>query len=155
MHYRSNLSPAFFLGFIAAASMAHADTSVSLSTAANVNALFNNGSKVTNGGIDRGDTAYSETLTGTSVAWSGSTFKLGSSGTVNGASGTTVTLPTGNFATLKVLATAVDGDQANQSFVISYTDGTTTTIRQSMSDWFYPNRYPGESIALTLAYRLA
>jgi hypothetical protein len=60
--------------------------------------------------------------------------------TVSGAthdavSNTTIPLPAGNYATLKLLGSAVNGKQANQSFVVTYTDGTTTTITQSLSDW--------------------
>ena len=127
---------------------------VSLSASANIDALANDGSTVTAGGIDGGGYAYSLTLTGTALTWNGSTFTFGPSGSLNGASNTAVTLPTGNFSTLNLLATGVDGNQPNQSFVVTYTDGTTTTIQQSLSDWFYPQNYAGESIAATMAYRL-
>ena len=132
-----------------------APVSASLSTAANVRALVSNGSAVANGGIDNGGYAYSATLAGTSVTWSGSTFVLGTAGTLNGASNTSITLPAGSFTTLSMLATAVNGTQTTQSFVITYTDGTTTTIQQSLSDWFYPRNYAGESTVSTMAYRLS
>jgi hypothetical protein len=38
--------------------------------------------------------------------------------------------------------------------VVTYTDGTTTTITQSLSDWFSPQSYAGESIVSTMAYRI-
>jgi hypothetical protein len=66
----------------------------------------------------------------------------------------TVALPSGSYASLKLLASAVGGSRANQSFVITYTDGTTSTFVQSLSDWGgYPG-YPGESIASTMTYRV-
>ena len=156
MNHRSIFPPVLGLALTLGASViAHAETQVSLSTGANVNALFNSGTKVTGGGIDLGGYAFAENLTGTSLVWSGSTFKFGSSGTPNGASNDTVTLPAGNFATLKLLAAGVNGNQQNQTFVVTYTDGTTTTINQSLSDWFYPQQYPGESKAVTTAYRVS
>jgi hypothetical protein len=53
-----------------------------------------------------------------------------------------------------MLATGVDGNQPNQTFIVTYTDGTTTTLTQSLSDWFTPQNYTGESKAATEAYRL-
>jgi len=37
---------------------------------------------------------------------------------------------------------------------VTYTDGTSTTITQSMSDWYTPQSYTGESKAVTMPYRL-
>jgi hypothetical protein len=132
-----------------------APVAAALGAAANVQALLSNGTAVANGGIDNGNYAYSATLAGTSVTWSGATFVLGASGTLNGASGTTVNLSAGNFSKLTMLATGVNGSQVSQAFVVTYTDGTTTTIQQSLSDWFYPQNYSGESTVLTMAYRLS
>jgi hypothetical protein len=55
---------------------------------------------------------------------------------------------------VKLLATGVNGNQANQTFVITYTDGTTTSVTQNLSDWFTPQKYAGESTASTMSYRL-
>jgi hypothetical protein len=38
--------------------------------------------------------------------------------------------------------------------VVTYTDGTTTNITQSLSDWYTPQNYPGESIVSSMAYRI-
>ncbi|MEA3149587.1 MAG: hypothetical protein QOD56_526, partial [Gammaproteobacteria bacterium] len=111
------------------------------------------GSPVANGGLDTSGDAVSATLLGSTVAWAGTTFPIGSTGP-NAVSGVTLTLPTGNYSTLNLLGTAVHGNQANQSFVVTYTDGTASTIKQSLSDWFTPQNYPGESKAATMAYRL-
>jgi hypothetical protein len=56
---------------------------------------------------------------------------------------------------LNLLGTGVDGNQANQTFVVTYTDGTTSTFTQSLSDWYTPQGYTGESTVLTMAYRVA
>jgi hypothetical protein len=37
---------------------------------------------------------------------------------------------------------------------VTYTDGTRTNFTQSLSDWFKPQNYPGESLALAMAYRV-
>jgi hypothetical protein len=52
-----------------------------------------------------------------------------------------------------MLATGVNGNQASQTFVVKYSDGTSSTFVQSMSDWFTPQNYPGEGIAVTMPYR--
>jgi hypothetical protein len=48
---------------------------------------------------------------------------------------------------------AVNGNLPSQKFIVTYADGTTTTLTQSISDWFTPQGYPGESIIFTTAYR--
>ena len=66
MNHRSLLSPTIGLALtLGATALAHAETQVSLSTGANVNALVNSGSKVGGGGVDMGGYAYAENLTGT------------------------------------------------------------------------------------------
>ncbi len=57
------------------------------------------------------------------------------------------------FSTLKLLATAVNGNQAAQSFTVTYTDGDASLFKQSLSDWFSPQSYAGESKAMSMAYR--
>jgi hypothetical protein len=54
---------------------------------------------------------------------------------------------------LKLLATGVNGSQASQSFIVTYTDGTTSLFTQSLSDWFTPRSYTGESKPVTMPYR--
>jgi hypothetical protein len=127
---------------------------VSLAAASNVYAIGTNGVRVTNGGLDTWGFAYTSNLLGSTVTWSGVTFNLGAAGTADAVSNTTITLPAVNSAKLYLLATAVNGNHANQTFVLTYTDGTTTTLTQSVSDWYAPQNYTGESIAVTMAYRI-
>jgi hypothetical protein len=76
-----------------------------------------------------------------------------SGGAPDAVSNTTVPLPAGNYTTLNLLGSAVNGKQANQRFVVTYTDGTTTTIMQSLSDWWGPSQnYAGESQVLQTPY---
>jgi hypothetical protein len=118
-----------------------------------VQALSSDGTAITNGGIDGSGYAYSSTLLGASVTWNGSSFSLGTANAVDAWYNTTVTLPSGQYNTLKLLATGLQGNQAAQTFVVNYSDGTSTTISQSLSDWFSPQNYTGESKAVTMAYR--
>src|SRR5262249_22677783 len=66
----------------------------------------------------------------------------------------TLPLPASNGTTLSLLGTAVNGNRPNQVFTVKYTDGTSTSYTQSVSDWHTPQNYPGESKALTMAYRV-
>ena len=75
-------------------------------------------------------------------------------GTANAVSNVTVALPAGNYSKIDVLAAGVNGNQANQTFIVNYTDGTSTKIVQSLSDWRTPQNYAGESKVLSMAYRL-
>jgi hypothetical protein len=68
-------------------------------------------------------------------------------------SAVSVPLPAGQFAALKMLATAVNGNQPSQTFTVTYTDGTKTAFTQSLSDWATPQAYPGETTAFTSSYR--
>jgi putative Ig domain-containing protein len=76
-----------------------------------------------------------------------------SSGIPDAVSSTTIPLPAGNYTTLNLLGAAAHGAQTNQSFVMTYTDGTTTTIKQSLSDWWGPpSNFAGESQVLKMPY---
>jgi len=121
----------------------------------NVVGIVTDGSPVTDGGLDGSGFAYSATLLGTSISWAGSTFTLEPAGTSDAVSSTIIALPAGNDSAVNVLATAVNGNQPNQTFVVTYTDGTTMSFTQSLSDWSTPQSYPGESQVSAMAYRIA
>src|SRR6202000_1988601 len=106
---------------------------VSFSGVANASGIFADGTAVKNGGMDGSNDAYSSKQLGTSITWSGTTFTLGGVGVADAVSNTTITLPSGSFGTLQLLATGVKGNQAGQTFKVTYTDGTTTTFTQSLS----------------------
>ena len=131
-----------------------AATSVSLAADSTVYGIANNGSAVLDGGMDYAGHAYSANLLGNSVTWAGSTFLLGSSGSPSAVRMQVIPLPPGNYASLNMLATAVNGAQTNQVFTVTYSDGTTSTYTQSLSDWVTPASYPGETQVVTMPYRL-
>jgi hypothetical protein len=135
---------------------ATAPISVGLTTADNVYAIGTAGTPVTGGGIDGGGNAYSSSLLGTSLTYGGVTYTLSGAGAKSGATTETITLPAGSYSTLSFLGTAVGGNQLNQVFTVTYTDGTISTFTQSLSDWALgPQGYPGESVALTMPSYLA
>jgi hypothetical protein len=120
----------------------------------NVVGIGTNGAAVPDGGLDGLGNVYSVTPLGKSIVWAGSTFTFGAPDVLDAVSGGTVSL-SGSGSTLNLLATGVDGNQANQTFVVTYTDGTTASFKQSLSDWFTPQNYAGESKVSQMAYRLS
>lgn len=106
-------------------------------------------------GLDGGGAAYSATLLGSSVIWSNTLFAVGPANESNVivAAGQTLTLPAGQYSALRMLATAVIEPQTSQPFVVTYSDGSTATFYQSLSLWYTPQNYPGESEAVTMPYR--
>ena len=132
-------------------------TQVSLAGAFNRTGIYANGATFSSsGGLDLSGNALSYTLLGSNLNWDSVPFTIGPSGTsniVHGGSGVTVTLPAGQYASLRLLATAVNGNQPNQSFTLRYTDGTSKTFTQGISDWHTPKSYSGESTAMTMPYR--
>ena len=132
-------------------------TQVNLGGSFNLDGIVNDGSTftLTTGIIDGGVAALSANLLGTSQTWNGTPFTIGAAGSSNvvSATGQTISLPAGQYASLQFLGLAVNGNQANQTFTVNYADGTTQTFTQSLSDWFSPQNYTGESKAVTMAYR--
>jgi hypothetical protein len=128
---------------------------VNLSSSADDDAISNNGSAPLNGGFDHGGHSYSANLLGTSVTWNGNIFTFGAAGAADAADWTTIPLPAGNYTTVSLLGAAVNGNQPNQSFVVTYTDGSTSTFVQGVSDWFTAHLYPGESLVKTMANRVS
>ena len=106
------------------------------------------------GGLNGSFTAYSANLIGLQQIVAGTSFYFGPANTLNSVSGGTVALPAGQFTSLKLLATAVNGNKTAQTFKITYTDGSSTIINQSLSDWFSPASFSGELKALTMARRV-
>jgi len=107
----------------------------------------------TGGGLDAGGRSYSGILLGASQNVGGTVFSLGPMAASDAVSGQTLALPAGKFSTLKLLAAGVNGNQAGQTFAVQYSDGTTTTFTQSLSDWCTSQNYPGESQAVPMNYR--
>ena len=135
---------------------------VNLASAFNLAGIYTNGTAfAANAGLDGGGTAYSANLLGiqsgaSNIVVDNLNFNLGAPNVNNVAYGTgqPIELPSGHFSSLRILGTGIYGDQISQIITVEYTDGTTSTFKQSFSDWFSPQRYPREFIAEAMPYRL-
>ena len=132
-------------------------TPVNLASRFNVTGIAIDGATFPPLGLDGGfngtGTDYSASLLGTQQTLGGTTLYFGTAGVPDAIAGGTVPLPAAQFLTIKLLATAVNGNQPSQRFVVTYTDGTTALFVQSLSDWFTPQNYTGESKVLSMPYR--
>jgi hypothetical protein len=138
-----------------AASPPPSAASVNLTSYYNADAVFTNGTRVTNGGLDSQNYAYSRNLLGSSVTWKGLAFAIGPANGPDAVSNATVPLPSGQYSTLYILAGSTDiPSQPSGTIIVTYTDKTTSTFNQTFSDWGYPHNYPNEAIAFTMAYRV-
>ena len=106
------------------------------------------------GRLDHIDASYSAGLLASTIAAGGVTFTLGPVGAADAvaASGQTVALPAGNYSSLALLGTGVNGTQSG-TFTVRYTDGTRVTIVRTFSDWHAGPNVPGESVAVSMPYR--
>jgi hypothetical protein len=129
---------------------------VDLSNAFNQSGIVNDGTTFSsNGGVANSPFALSAMLLGAQAIADGVQFNLGTPGMKNvvAGAGQAVTLPAGSFSTLHLLAFGANGNQPNQTFKVTYSDGSTGTFTQSLSDWYTPQNYQGETDAATMAYR--
>jgi len=118
-----------------------------------ISGIYTDGASFSTGGVDGDGYAYSSSQLGTSLSWTGTTFTFGAANSPDAYSSETVALPSGQYGLLKLLATGVNGDQPAQTFIVTYSDGTTTSFTQSLSDWYTPQNYSGESIAKATSHR--
>ncbi|PWU19963.1 MAG: hypothetical protein C5B50_05120 [Verrucomicrobia bacterium] len=129
-------------------------TNISLAALYNRAGIYTDGHTFT-GGLDGGGTAYSANLLPSALLWNNLVFGLGpaNANDVVVCAGQIINLPAGQFNTLQFLATAVNGNQAGQIFIVTYTDNSIATFTQSVSDWANQQSYAGESILTTMSYR--
>jgi hypothetical protein len=166
-------APYTFVSVSAATGTGGSGTPVNLNSAYNLPALYIDGTTFTTG-MDGAGSGYSATLLTPNRILSGVQFNFGPANTTNcGGSGQPVcandaissaaqdvSLPSGQFTTLQLLATAIDGPVLAQPIKVTYTDGTTSTFTQNFSDWCScsqsspgPGQQPGESYAVAMPYR--
>ncbi len=143
---------------VLALALVNAPASAPLAGYYNRAGMYTDGTTFTNpatGGLDGGGAAYSASLLGSAQTWSGAQFNFGPANATNVISGTgqTLPLPAGRYSTLRMLATGLQGNQAAQAFTVTYGDGTIGIYSQSLSDWFTPQNYPGESKAVIMGHR--
>lgn len=143
---------------ILALALVNEPASVSLASYYNRTGMYTDTTTFTNpatGGLDGGGAAYSATLLGSALTWNGIQFSFGPANATNVISGAsqTITLPPGNYSVLRMLATGLQGNQVSQPFTVTYADSTTSIFSQSLSDWFSPQNYAGESKAVPMGHR--
>jgi hypothetical protein len=130
---------------------------VNLSPAYNINAMVMDGLPFAGGGLDGGlngsSTAYSANLIGAQQTIGGALFYFGPANAPDAVSAKTVSLAPGQFSSISLLATGVNGSQLAQVFKVTYTDGTSSIFTQSLSDWFTPQAFSGETNAMAMLYR--
>jgi hypothetical protein len=130
-------------------------TQVDLSSEFNVNGIYTDGSTYTTGGLDGLGDSYSANLLTTSRVFDGILFDFGLANELDavGSSGQSVTLPQGQFSSLMLLATGVNGNQTAKTLAVNYTDGTSSKFVQSFSDWYTPQSFSREFEGVAMAYR--
>ena len=145
----------FSLAVSAAVGTTGTGTQVDLSSEFNLFGIYSDGTTYSTGGLDGKGYSYSANLLTASRVYNGELFDFGPANELDavGCSGQSVTLPSGQFSSLMLLATGVEGNQASQTFTVTYTDGTSSQFVQSLSDWFTPQSYPRELEGVAMAYR--
>jgi hypothetical protein len=128
-------------------------TPVNLTSVYNVSGVAADGVPFAGGGLDADGNSWSGTLLGTSQTIGGFPFTVGTAQVPDVVSSATVPLPAGQFATLRMLAAGVNGNQSSQNFTVHYTDGTQSNFSQGLSDWYTPQNFAGETIAMTMSHR--
>ena len=119
----------------------------------NVNAIYTNGTSFSTGGADGQGNALSATVMGATTTWNGTTLTYGPSNALDAFNNVSIPLTAETrSSSLNMLAFAVNGSQPSQTFTIHYTNGTTSTVTQSISDWGASQGYSGETKVVTLPY---
>src|SRR5208282_1511341 len=127
---------------------------VNLSSYYNIYGIATVGNPPRSGGFDNDSYAYNSATIGTSATYQGLVFTLGPVNAPDAVSSQTVAL-SGPYNQLYLLGAGVNGAQTNQTIVVTYTDGTTSTFTQSFSDWANPQGFTGETTLLAASNRIA
>ena len=122
-------------------------TSVPLSSYYNVTGIYSPGSHYTPAtSFDNDGYSYQTTSLSGTVVWNGLTFAIGPNNALDAVSNITIPLPAGKFTNLYMLGAMVNNIAASQTFIVTYTDNSTLTFTQNMSDWFNAKGWAGESV---------
>ncbi|MGB7583775.1 MAG: hypothetical protein WBM11_02935 [Terriglobales bacterium] len=132
-----------------------AGTQVDLSSDFDVYGIYQDGSQYSTGGIDGLGNSYSAKLLTGSRVLDGVLFDFGPANELDAVASNsqTIPLPPGQFSHLVLLAAGVNGNQIGQMLTVHYTDGSSTQIVQSFSDWYTPQNYTREYEAVGMPYR--
>jgi subtilase family serine protease len=144
-------------------------TPVDLSSVYNDYAIYANSDEsaiTSTNSLDGVGFAFSASLLGSGLDDGGTQFTFGTPNQPNAiyGTGTAITLPSGIFTTLQLLATGIEGNQSSQTITVTYSDNSTQTFTQSFSDWcsalngngcVSTGSNPGESVAVAMPYRIS
>ena len=129
---------------------------VNLSAAYNHAGIYTEGTRFeSESSLDRVGASFPAEALGREIVWDAVRFSLGPPNAPDVVTSRTIVLPAGKFDELKMLAVAVEGDQESQVFVVNYSDGTSSTFSRSVSDWYTPQNFIGESQVAVTPYRLS
>ncbi len=136
-----------------------AGTPVNLASAYNLNGIYTDSTIFETDGVDGAGYVYSSNLLTQNRILNGIQFNFGPPNqpdAVYGA-GQLIHLPAGRFGKLQMLAGAAYGPVLDQTFTVSYTDGSTNTFTQSFNDWCNcgatHEELNGETLAVAMPYR--
>ena len=133
----------------------HGTVPVDLSPAFNVTGIYKKGAKFdAQASLDGEGAAFPASSLQQDPVGNEVVFRLGPADAPDAVTSRTIDLPSGKYASLRVLATAVEGDQARQTFSVNYADGSSSAINQNLSDWAGAARFRGEADAVTVPYRV-
>lgn len=128
---------------------------VDLGPAFNVTAIYKRGTKFNAGaGADGGGYAFAEETLGGEQLGDGVVFRIGPPNAPDAVSAKTIKLPGGHYASIRLLATAVRGNQRQQVFTINYADGSSETPSLNLTDWAASSTYRRENEGIEVPYRL-
>jgi len=126
---------------------------VPLTSSYNRNGIVTDGTSFSNTGLDLDGDSYSANQLGTSLVFNGSTFTFGPANAPDVVSnGAVIPLPSGQFSKLNMLGIGVNGIQKSQTFIVTYTDNSTSLITQGLSNWVPNGNQAGETTVLTMPY---
>jgi alpha-mannosidase len=129
---------------------------VNMSSAYNVMGIYKDGSKFEpSASLDAGGYSFSAKTLGSEQVGNEVVFELGPPNVADAVTSKTIELPSAKFESIKILATAVEGNQEDQIFTVNYADGTSSSFTQTLSDWSGGGDVQGESLAVQVPYRLA
>jgi hypothetical protein len=121
--------------------------SVPLSTLYNVTGIYTPKSTYTQAAsFDNDGYSYQTTSLSGTVVWNGLTFTIGPNNAPDAVSNISIPLPAGNYSNLYMLGAMVNNIAASQTFIVTYTDNSTLTFTQNMSDWFNAKGWAGEAV---------
>jgi len=98
--------------------------------------------------------AFPAEMLGETKAWDGVPFKLGPANAPDAVTSRTIALVPGKYDELRMLAIGVNGNQESQAFTVMYADGSSADYSQSVSDWYTPEYFSGESEVASTPYRI-